>query len=193
MKDKKQTIALIVVGILLVVSVGGGFLKPYLSNQNKPSVPSNGSSSSENGEKERYPVPDFKFTDLEENDVNFSDFKGKPIVLNFWATWCPFCIEEMADFDRLIGEYGDKVNFIMMDALDGKRETVAIVKKFLDEQKYDHLVPHLDKYSEALTTFGVTNFPTTVFIDKEGNMFSAVIGKTNYATVKEVLDKELGE
>lgn len=196
MKDKKQTIALAAVGVLLIVSIIGGLSKPYIGKKpqvDSPSLSSDGTTSPSDTENERYPIPDFKFTDMEENDVNFSDFKGKPVVLNFWATWCPFCIEEMADFDKLIGEYGDKVSFIMLDALDGKRETVEKVNTFLEEQKFEHLTPYLDKYLEGISVFGVSSFPTTVFIDKDGNMFTAVIGKTSYKTVKEILDKELGE
>ncbi|MEG1800975.1 MAG: TlpA disulfide reductase family protein [Oscillospiraceae bacterium] len=199
MKDKKQIIALASVGVLLAASIILGVVMPYIKNkdtQNPPKIegevahsePSEGAQ-----DKERYPVPDFTFTDLAGKDVLFSDFVGKPIVLNFWATWCPHCVGEMGDFDTLIGEYGGKVNFIMMDALDGQQETLSAVNKYLDKQQFKNLVPHLDKYGEALSVFGVTSFPTTVFIDSEGNMYNAVIGATGYNQVKEILDGELGE
>lgn len=69
-------------------------------------------------------APDFPVLDADGNIVRLSDMFGKPVVINFWATWCPPCKRELPDFDRLCREYGDRVVFMMVNLTDGRRDTV---------------------------------------------------------------------
>lgn len=69
-------------------------------------------------------APDFPVLDADGNTVRLSDMFGKPVVINFWATWCPPCKRELPDFDRLCREYGDRVVFMMVNLTDGRRDTV---------------------------------------------------------------------
>lgn len=190
MKNKKQTIALIAVGVLLVVSIVTGLMKPKF---NKPTpTPESNINSGTSSEKEKIPVPNFKFWDMDKNEVEFDSFKGKPIVINFWATWCGYCVQEMPDFDKLIGEYKDDVNFIMLNVLGG-RETEEKVLAFLKKHDFKNMTTYYDGLTEGTSLFGIRSFPTTVFIDKDGNLFDATIGMTNYDAAKAVIDKMLGE
>ena len=69
-------------------------------------------------------APDFTVLDANGKRIRLSDNFGKPIVINFWATWCPPCKRELPDFDKLCKEYGDKVVFMMVNLTDGRRDTV---------------------------------------------------------------------
>lgn len=81
-------------------------------------------------------APDFPVLDADGNTVRLSDMFGKPVVINFWATWCPPCKRELPDFDRLCREYGDRVVFMMVNLTDGRRDTVDGTKKFVSEKGY---------------------------------------------------------
>lgn len=118
-------------------------------------------------EPELTPVPDFTVYDLEGNEVHLSDFVGKPIVLNFWASWCSPCKSEMPDFNQAYLDYGDEVNFLMVNMTDGNRETVDSASAFIEEQGYVFPVFYDTKLSAALT-YGAYALPTTYFIDAEG-------------------------
>lgn len=189
MKNKKQTIALISVAVLMIVAIVTGLVKPYLSKQNKPPM----QSASQGAGNSKLEVPNFQFTDKDGNEVNFDDFKGKPIVINFWATWCGYCVTEMPDFNTLAGEYSEEVNFIILDVVDGKRETVEKGLAFMTDNKYDNIIPYFDTLGQGSSLFGISSFPTTVYIDKDGYLYDATIGLTTYDAAKTVLDKMLEE
>jgi thiol-disulfide isomerase/thioredoxin len=71
-------------------------------------------------------APDFSMTDKDGNTVTLSGLiaNGKPVVLNFWASWCPPCKVEMPEFDRVYQEFGGEVQFVMLNLADGQRETI---------------------------------------------------------------------
>ena len=128
-------------------------------------------------------APDFTVLDYNGNEVNLSDFAGKPIVLNFWATWCYYCKAEMADFNKAYANYPN-VQFLMVNATDGERETVASAKKYVEQNGYDFDV-FFDVNGDAVNTYGITGFPTTYFIDKDGNLIARGVGMLDYETLEQ--------
>lgn len=120
------------------------------------------------GEKSQELVAfDFTVYDTDGNAVKLSDFFGKPVIINFWATWCPYCIEEMPVFEEKYKTYGDDIHFLMIDSVDGQRETIEKGEKFINEKGYTFPV-YFDSDFEASYAYQAYSLPTTVFIDKDG-------------------------
>lgn len=96
---------------------------------NDPSVTSDDSSQEDEID---YSAPDFTVLDADENSVKLSDYFGKPIVLNFWASWCYYCKEEMPDFNQAYLDNSD-IQFMMVNVTDGSQETLSSAKKFIED------------------------------------------------------------
>lgn len=134
-------------------------------------------------ESEQNSAPDFTVKDMNGKDVKLSDFKGKPVVLNFWASWCYYCKEEMPVFDKVYKEMGDKVHFVMLNVTDGKRETIDSAKKFLSGKNYEFPV-YFDTKLEAAMLYGASSLPITFFINAEGKLVTYAMGAMNEETLK---------
>ena len=115
----------------------------------------------------REKAPDFTVYDLDGNEVHLTDFFGKSIVLNFWASWCGPCKSEMPDFNEKYQELGEDIQFLMVNMTDGSRETVEIASEFVAGQGYTFPVFY-DTAQHAAMVYGVYSLPTTFFIDAEG-------------------------
>ena len=120
-------------------------------------------------------APDFTVTDQDGNEVKLSDFFGKPIVLNFWASWCGPCQYEMPDFEEAYKAYGEEVVFLMVNLTDGYSETLSSAKDFLEDTGYTFPV-YFDTLSEGMRTYQVYSIPCTYFLDAEGTLVTKNIG-----------------
>lgn len=109
---------------------------------------------------------DFKLKDLSGNEVSLSSFKGKNVLLNFWATWCPPCKSEMPDMEKLYQETKDSDLVILAVNIGEDRDTV---KGFIDKNKYNYRIL-LDSDTSVSEKYTITSIPTTYLIDKDGNI-----------------------
>ena len=166
MKSKKTVVARMVGATVLYNKLGADLAPSQLATQPPATEPAATEIPGET-QPEPQPVPDFVVYDLDGKEVHLTDFFGKPIVLNFWASWCGPCKSEMPDFNEVYQELGEEVQFLMINMTDGDRETVEIASEFVAEQGYTFPVFY-DTDQNAAITYGVYSLPTTLFIDAEG-------------------------
>ncbi|HAH69292.1 MAG TPA: hypothetical protein DCL58_05875 [Synergistaceae bacterium] len=124
-------------------------------------------------------VSDFELKDIEGKAVRLGDYKGKTVVINFWATWCPPCKKEMPDFDLLDKELKKSKQAVLLavNMTDGKRDTKSKVEAFIKENNFGMKVL-LDTEGKAAKLFDIRWLPTTVVVDGKGILRWQVLGET---------------
>ena len=135
----------------------------------------NGDKSEEGADKEEDKqdvAPDFTMTDKDGNEAKLSDFAGKPIVLNFCASWCGPCQMEMPDFEEMYQRYGQEVEFVMVNMTDGGQETLDSATSFITEKGYTFPV-YYDTKMEGAYNYQVYSLPMTFFLDENGNVVAS--------------------
>lgn len=129
-------------------------------------------------------APDFAVYDSSGNTVKLSDYLGKAVVLNFWASWCPPCKAEMPDFQSMYTKYSSQnVVFLMINMTDGSRETKATATAYLNSNGFT-FKPIFDTKQSASTAYGVSSIPQTVFITKGGDISSKNIGQISASALE---------
>lgn len=150
-------------------------------------APDAGEETSEEPPPEPVAAPDFTVYDRAGEEVRLSDYLGKPVVLNFWASWCGPCQSEMPDFDEVHGQLGEEIQFLMVNVTDGDRETVEKATAFVEEQGYTFPV-FFDSELSATQAYGAYSLPTTYFIDAEGFAVARAVGPINAETLQTGID-----
>ncbi|MCZ6847493.1 MAG: redoxin family protein, partial [Alphaproteobacteria bacterium] len=113
------------------------------------------------------PAPNIRFTDSTGNALSLADFRGKVVLLNIWATWCPPCVYELPSLDRLQKKLG-KLGFEVV-AVSQDQGGAPLVEKFFKRLGLRHLRQYLDPGRHARARFGTTTLPTSILIDANGN------------------------
>lgn len=178
----KKIIIVLVSVLFVALLIIGSLVFPEL----KDSYNENNTVQTEDKSETASQATDFTVYDADGNAVNLSDFTGKPTVVNFWATWCMYCVEELPDFNKLYKEYKDSVNFIMLDTSDA----TATAVDFVNENGYSFPV-YFDTDGIACSAYSVTGIPMTLFVDAEGNLYHIQQGMTDEATVRSYIEAML--
>lgn len=209
MKSKKTflMIALALVVLLggayfLYDKLGGSFQTEQLTIQGAGEKAGNqgqtspSSDAAEDASRQQEPdvvkAPDFTVYDEEGNAVSLSNFAGKPVVINFWASWCGPCKSEMPEFAEAYAEYGDEIHFLMINMTDGSRETVETAAAYIEENGFAFPVFY-DTDLDAAMTYGVSSIPATYFIDAEGNAIAQGRGALDMEALQTGISMIYGE
>ncbi len=163
----------IAIVILLTVFVLAG-----CDNSSSPSA-STPAASAAKGQLIGNPAPDFTLTNMTGQKVSLSQYRGKVVVLNFWATWCPPCREEMPSMEALYRKYKDQG--LVMLAVNVDESGESAVKKFLQKTPYSFPIL-LDSENVAQNTYGVFRFPESFIIDREGVIVEKIIGGRDWTS-----------
>ncbi len=128
------------------------------------------------------PASNFELENMDEEKIKLSDYRGKVVLLNFWATWCPPCVREMPSMERLqqqIGEDGFKV--IAANQMENPDDVFAFTGQLEMDPTFDILFDRKSKVSQA---YAVRGLPTTYLIDKKGNIRYRAVGGREFDHVE---------
>lgn len=194
--DKFVLLALAFVAFMIVATMGYRILSEQYAPQQigsgitaspNESNTDNTSTNDTTGDNAITPTADFTMLDFTGNSVKLSDYFGKPIIVNFWATWCGPCQSEMPAFDTLYQNYKDKVHFIMLNLTDGSRDTVENVTKFIEDAGYSFPV-YFDTSMEAAYTYSAYSIPMTLFITSDGQLAHTQMGAMSEDTLEKYVE-----
>ena len=139
---------------------------------------------------------EFELTDQFGNTHKLEDYKGKVIFLNFWATWCGPCRNEMPEIQKLYEEYaaqGDSAEVAIIGVAgpgmggEGSKEEITA---FMEENGYTYPVL-MDETGEMFSYYGISAFPTTFMIDREGNVYGYVSGQLTEDIMRSIIEQTL--
>lgn len=171
-------VAIVIVGWLAISRTGQG---PNTSSTGDTSAPTEQEAKLEK-------APNFSLQDYNGKTVSLADFTGKPVVLNSWAAWCPFCRKELVDFATAQKEFGEKVVIISIN----RQESLATAKGFTDEQGTSKdLVFLLDPNDSFYRSIGGFSMPETIFVDKNGNIVDHKRGPMDLNEIRRKIQKIL--
>ncbi|MCM3764633.1 peroxiredoxin [Neobacillus niacini] len=174
---KKVIAAVLLISLLTVAIVQA------VNKQTKEPEPASQTAASQKGPAVGSMAPDFELKTLTGETVKLSNLKGKKVMLNFWATWCPPCKAEMPDMEKFHQEVGDEVTILAVN-IDPQLD----VQAFVDEYKITFPIP-LDTEDAVNEEYKVLSIPTTYFIDSKGIMQHKFVGSMKYKDMKEQVGK----
>lgn len=182
---KKQTFLFAVTSFLVVLIIGASILYNYLDDK----VPNDSlaTEDSKNDGSEKTPAPDFTVIDLEGTEHSLSDFRGKPVILNFWASWCGPCKSEMPDFEEMYQEYKEEIHFMFVNLTDGYQETLEKASSYIQGQGYTFPV-YYDTKLDAASAYNTSSIPATYFIDADGNFVAWAQGAIHKNMIQQGID-----
>ncbi len=130
------------------------------------------------------PVPEVSLPDLEGRTVRLSDFRGNVVVLNFWATWCPPCVEEMPSLQKLQQALGEKGLQVLAASVDENLQDVA---RFREEHDLSLPILH-DRGGKIAHRFSTFKYPETYVVDRDGKLVAKIIGPRDWVSPTVIRD-----
>jgi thiol-disulfide isomerase/thioredoxin len=145
--------------------------EPTETTENQPTEPS------------AHIAPDFTMLDKEGNEVTLASFFGKPIILNFWASWCGPCKMEMPEIQKFYEQYGEEIHFLLVSV----DESLDTAKTFITDSGYTFPV-YFDTTSMGGYLYGASSIPLTYFIDAQGNLAAYYMGAMSESILQQGVD-----
>ncbi|MCM1162475.1 MAG: TlpA family protein disulfide reductase [Roseburia sp.] len=199
-KNKKKTICIIfAIAIILLTGCGSSSEKNSPENSNQENSNQENSNPEKSTQKEVYQelstgdvAPDFTVETVSGNDFTLSEQNGKVVLLNFWATWCGPCVEEMPAFERLYGEYGEEVAILAVNCME---DTISVAQ-FLADKGYTFPIAY-DPEGAVNMKYPTDGIPYTLVIGKDGMVKNIYLGArgadAQYEEYKSAIDEALKE
>ncbi len=126
-------------------------------------------------------APDFELESLDGSTIKLSEMRDKNIILNFWATWCGFCVVEMPDLQKLQEAHMNDLLILAVNVGESKE----VVQTFMEENNLD-LTVLLDTDMNVANTYGLRSFPTTISVNKDGEIIKGYVGMLTYEQMEQI-------
>jgi thiol-disulfide isomerase/thioredoxin len=175
---KKYTVLFLIIALSFILLMGCSTSE---SEAEEPEVsieePENETEEPEN-EPEEEPVyaPNFQLEGIDGKSYELSEFEGKKVILNFWATWCPYCVDEMPDLSKLADTYNDDLVVLAVNV----DESESKIKSFLEDNPDISLNILLDPKGKTASTYGANALPLSIGINSDGTVETGYPGMMKY-------------
>lgn len=182
MKDMKKVSMIIVIAFMMFLGI---YANGEKAKEDEFIIKDNETESLEENElnfSNNIENTDFNLETLDGGKIQLEDLKGKPTIVNFFASWCPPCRNEIPDFNEVYEKYGKDVNFIGIN-LQEENETV---KTMVEELNIKYTIA-LDKTGEIAHNYNVSAIPTTVFFNSEGEIQMIYPGMMTKVKLEEII------
>lgn len=172
--------------IIWVIAIVAVLVAAYTFYEKNKTVVINPPAQQSTSQPEKITAPDFILKDLEGNSVKLSDYKGKIVILNFWAVWCKYCKLEMPELNELNKELekGDDAVLLAIDV----QEPLSTVTDYLTSNNIS-LKVLMDTDGTVAQTYGITGFPTTFIVNRDGSLYTYISGATTKKDLLGIIDK----
>ncbi len=195
MKNNKKIILIIsllvsIPVIILALNFMKNFTEQYMENnssfgQSTMEVNSDENTNTQNvNVNEDVYIPSFEAKHLNGENFVLEENFDKPIVMNFWATWCPNCVDEMQYFNTFEDKYED-VTFLMIVEADDSEKKLEEIQEYLYKYELDFDFVILDEFAKIGKTYGIPGYPTTLFINKGGTLETGYVGEITEEQLEE--------
>lgn len=194
MNNKLKVILIALLAVLILVVAY--FLYQYLKSQQKPSSGTTTTASqttqtdaSAETTTAADKAADFTVYDADGNTVHLSDYAGKKVIVNFWASWCGPCQSELPGFQAAYEKYGDEIQFLMVN-LTGDSDTKADADAVVSQNGYTFPVFY-DNDSSASKAYAIYSIPVTCFVSSDGTLVAQVLGSMEESDLQGYIDQLL--
>jgi len=134
-------------------------------------------------------VYEFEFTDIDGNVHKLSDYRGKPVYLRVWASWCSVCVSSLEEFDKFAGETEDFVILSVVMPSQGGELSAEEFTEWYKEFGYDNIVVMFDNDAKIVRDFGINAFPSQIMFDAEGHIVYGVVGLMSKELITDTMQK----
>ncbi|WOV88402.1 TlpA disulfide reductase family protein [Sporosarcina oncorhynchi] len=186
-------IAALVIGSMIAIMVNNNLNKPEPIDTTGIIVGTGGEASADEelevGLLQGNLPPDFELNTLAGETVRLSDLKGKKVVLNFWATWCPPCKAEMPHMEKYYSKNAEKdnVEILSVNLTTGENRGVKAVQEFIDAYELTFTIP-LDEQGIVGDTYQVYSIPTTFMLNTDGTISQKIVGPMDESIMEQLVE-----